>query len=89
MNACLSDGRADQYYTEDSKLSKDYGVQGSPTLVINGVQSNAGRDSASYLAGICDAFNTAPSECNIQLPNTAPSPGFGWAGTGSNTVAQC
>jgi hypothetical protein len=55
-----------------------YGVQGSPTLVINDtVDQSAGRDSASLLKSICSAFNTAPDACNQQLSSTAPSPGFG------------
>jgi hypothetical protein len=67
-----------------------YGIGGSPTLVINGVQSNAGRDSASYLSGICAAFNTAPEECNTELPATSPGPGFGWSTTqAAATAAQC
>jgi hypothetical protein len=67
-----------------------YGIGGSPTLVINGVQSNAGRDSASYLAGICAAFNVAPEECNTELPAISPGPGFGWSTTqAAATAAQC
>lgn len=61
-----------------------YGVQGSPTLVINGVQSNAGRDSVSYLNAICNAFNEQPEECNTQLSPAQPTPGFGY---GSETTA--
>jgi hypothetical protein len=75
----------------DAADGKKYGVQGSPTLVINGVQSSSARDSASYLKAICAAFNTAPSECSTQLSSTAPSAGFGYAAstTGSATAAQC
>ena len=90
VKECVSSGRAEKYYAEDSKLSQAYGVQGSPTLVINGVQSNAGRDSASYLEGICTAFNNAPSVCSTQLSSSAPSPGFGYTATsGSASSAQC
>ena len=68
-----------------------YGVQGSPTLVINGAQVTSERDSASLLATICSAFNTAPEECSKSLPSTAPSPGFGsgTAASSSNTGAAC
>jgi len=77
-------------YNVDKELNTQYGVQGSPTLVINGVVSNAGRDSASYLAGICAAFNTAPEECSTALSSTAPAPGFGWEATAAaDTAAQC
>ena len=90
VKECVSSGRAEKYYAEDSKLSQAYGVQGSPTLIINGVQSNAGRDSASYLEGICTAFNNAPSVCSTQLSSSAPSPGFGYTATSASaSSAQC
>ncbi len=54
-----------------------YGVAGSPTLVINGVQSESGRDSKSLLKSICSAFNDQPKECSTQLSGDAPAPGFG------------
>jgi len=55
-----------------------YGVQGSPTLVINGVaDSSVARDSASLLKAICGAFNNPPKECSAQLSSTAPASGFG------------
>lgn len=89
LNTCIENGKAEEYYAEDSELSEGYGVQGSPTLIINGVISSAGRDSASYLAGICSAFNNAPAMCDQELSTSSPSPGFGWEGTGSNTDASC
>ncbi len=66
-----------------------YGVSGSPTLIINGQEVPASRDSASLLQIICSAFNNPPESCNTQLPNTAPSPGFGYNTTGANTDASC
>ncbi|MCX6707902.1 MAG: hypothetical protein NT001_07275 [Candidatus Woesearchaeota archaeon] len=36
-------------FSVDSALNTKYSVGGSPTLIINGVESSAGRDSASYL----------------------------------------
>ncbi len=91
VNDCISNGKAKEYYAEDSALSKQYGVQGSPTLVINGIQSNAGRDSESYLSGICGAFNTSPSECEAELSTSSPSPGFGYnpSNAGDSAAAQC
>ena len=70
-----------------------YGVQGSPTLVINGVTSNSGRDSASLLKAICGSFNTPPAECTTaKLSATAPSAGFGdgtAAASGAPAAASC
>ena len=88
LEVCIDSGKSDEYYAEDSELSKGYGVEGSPTLVINGVQSRSRRDSASYLNTICSAFNEAPEECETELSSTSPSPGFGYA-EGKDTGAQC
>lgn len=63
------------YKDDNSK----YGVGGSPTLIINGVKSSSGRDSASLLKTICAAFNNAPDECSKSLSSTSPSPGFGFS----------
>jgi hypothetical protein len=66
-----------------------YGVQGSPTLVINDtVSPAAGRDSASLLKTICASFTTQPDECQKQLSSAAPSSGFG-EGSGSNSDSSC
>lgn len=90
LKDCLDSGRGEEYYAEDSALSEQYEVRGSPTLIINGVQSNAGRSSASYLAGICGAFNEAPEACTTELSSTGPSAGFGYAeGGAGNSQAQC
>lgn len=59
--------------------NEKYGVQGSPTLIINGVQSDAGRDSASLLTAICAGFTKAPAECSKTLSSETPAPGFGEA----------
>ncbi|MDP2749560.1 MAG: thioredoxin domain-containing protein [Nanoarchaeota archaeon] len=68
-----------------------YGVQGSPTLVINGKQVRSGRDAKSLLAAICNAYNNKPAECNADMSlygNPAPGFGFGTQG-GSATTAGC
>jgi len=88
LNICLEE-KADEYYATDSELSEIYGVRGSPTLVINGVQSNAGRSAQAYLDGICDAFNDAPEECSLSLDSDNPSPGFGYGTTSGIANAQC
>jgi len=85
-----SGGRYPQYNV-DKVLNTEYGVQGSPTLVINGEQVNVARSPSAYLGAICDAFNTAPEECDAELSVSASSPGFGWETTAAsaNTAAQC
>lgn len=72
-----------------SDLNDKYGVQGSPTLVINGVQAEANRTPEAVKTAICAAFNNAPSECSQKLSATSVVAGFG-AGAGANTgTAAC
>jgi len=66
-----------------------YGVQGSPTLVINGKQVEANRDSASLLATVCAAFNNKPAECDAKLSSASPSAGFGEGTATGSTDASC
>jgi len=89
LNTCISSGKADEYYAADSALSEGYGVRGSPTLVINGAQSSAGRSAQAYLDGICAAFNDAPEACSLSLDDASPSPGFGYGTTSGIANAQC
>jgi len=72
-------------------LNTKYGVQGSPTVVINGAQANVGRSPEAMKAAICAAFNTAPTECSTTLDTNQESAGFGFAkGTAASaTAAQC
>lgn len=90
LEECISSGRADEYYAEDSALSEAYGVQGSPTLVVNGQIVSSGRSPDAYLQTTCEAFNEQPEECStLTLETTSPNPMWGWDGEGSNTQAQC
>lgn len=75
------------YQAENSQ----YGVGGSPTLIINGAEISSSRDSASLLNTICSAFNSAPEECGAQLSSSSPSPGFGFnaSSNGGGSAATC
>jgi len=69
-----------------------YGVQGSPTLIINGKEISSGRDAASLSKAICGAFTDgkAPAECSNAFASAQPTPGFGEGTTaGSATAAEC
>lgn len=59
-----------------------YNVGGSPTLIINGTESQSGRDSQSLMNSICAGFENAPEECKKAMSTVSPSAGFG---TGSDT----
>lgn len=66
-----------------------YGVQGSPTIVINGKQVESERSPAGLLATICAAFDKKPSECDAKLDTVTPGAGFGTTAastTGSNAA---
>lgn len=78
-------------YDVNLEDNEKYSVGGSPTLVINGAQVSASRDSASLLKLICSAFTTEPSECSQKLSTSAPSPGFGYEASakGGSTTASC
>jgi protein-disulfide isomerase len=93
LTACTgTSGKAKEYYAADSKLSQEYGVQGSPTLIVNGVDVSSGRSPDALKTAICSAFNTSPSECSKALSTASPSPGFGTssASASSDTSgAQC
>ena len=89
MENCISSGRAEKYYKEDSELSEGYEVRGSPTLVVNGVQSNAGRSAQAYLDEICRSFNSEPEKCSVSLDSVNPSAGFGYGASSGIANAKC
>lgn len=54
----------------DEKFSTEAGASGSPTMIINGTQTQAVYqygNSESYKQAICGAFNSAPAECSQTL----------------------
>jgi hypothetical protein len=73
----------------DKQLNDKYGVQGSPTLVINGQEVSTSRSSDAVKQAICAAFNTPPIECQTALRATqeAAGPGLIGAGTDPNAAA--
>lgn len=69
----------------NADLNTQYGVQGSPTIVINGQIVNVSpRSPERFKEIICSAFNSAPEECSQTLSNDAASTGIG-GGTASNS----
>ncbi len=77
----------DIYKAENEK----YGVQGSPTLVINGEQISSGRDAASLAGAICGAFSDGkkPAECDGKFDSASPAPGFGSGTDNGSAAANC
>ncbi len=73
-------------FNVNDDLNQKYGVQGSPTIVINDkVVEVTNRSPESFKQVVCNAFNTPPAECSQTLSTDAASPGLGEATTGSTT----
>lgn len=70
-------------------LNEKYGVQGSPTLVINDKVVQADRSPEGLKNVICQAFSSLPSECSQTLSDTTASPGFGEEEGGSSSGGAC
>ncbi len=69
--------RAEGYYAEDANLSEAYGIEGTPTLVINGIKTEfVQRSAASSLRLICSQLDKVPDECFSCLSSQDPFPGF-------------
>lgn len=67
-------------YPVHQELNELYGVQGSPTLVINGKQVQVARSPEAVKQAVCASFEEQPSECGQALSTASASPSFG-AGT--------
>lgn len=76
FNASAQNGKYPSFNIH-KELNDKYGVQGSPSLVINGESIQSGRDSASILKVVCSGFTSTPKECETALSSALPNPGFG------------
>ena len=85
-----SGGRFPQYGV-DKDLNTQYGVQGSPTFVLNGKQVSVPRVAESIKQAICAEFDTPPVACNTVLSTASEQPSFGPIGQGGAPTAdtQC
>lgn len=76
-------------FNVQKELNDQYGVQGSPTIVINDkVVEVSPRSPEKFKETICQAFNSAPEECSQKLSEDVPSSGIG-GGTGSSSGGGC
>jgi protein-disulfide isomerase len=76
-------------FPADKEVALAAGVQGSPTLVINGAQVEANRTQAGYAKAICDSFTDGkkPAVCDEKFSKDAYQPGFGTSTGGSGAPA--
>ncbi len=65
--------------------NKKYGVQGSPTTFINGVEYVGPRSPEAIKEAICNAFEKKPEECNVTLSKNVVPYGIGEVGQGSGS----
>lgn len=71
-------------------LNKQYGVQGSPSLIINGVEAEGAERIPEKLKQlICGSFNNPPAECSQALSSDGPAPGFGTESGHGDTGGGC
>ena len=54
----------------EQNLTDKYSVSGSPTLIIDGQQSNADRTPEGYKAAVCAIISPTPSACGQTLNST-------------------
>ena len=76
-------------FNVNADLNEMYGVQGSPTIVINDEIVNVSpRSPERFKEIVCQAFNSQPSECSQALSSDAASMGIG-GGTSDSSAGGC
>jgi len=71
-------------------LNEQYGVGGSPTIVINDtVVDVSPRSPEKFKEIICQAFNSPPEECSQTLSSDSPTSGFGIGTESSGSSGGC
>jgi FKBP-type peptidyl-prolyl cis-trans isomerase 2/glutaredoxin len=88
IDTCMKT-KADSYWQIDKDLNTKYGVQGSPTVVLDGNVIQPDRSPEAIKQAICEAFANKPSECSQILSATATSPGFGASAGSSSSNGGC
>lgn len=88
INQCMKTD-AEAIYNLQMARASELGISGSPGFVINGAQVNVGRNPEAIKQAICDAFNTAPSECTKTLSTTSAGAGFGSTAGSASSTASC
>jgi len=75
INSCVTSSGLDLMKAEEA-ASDAAGANGSPTLIINGVNSNAVYqygNSEAYKGAICEAFKDVPTQCSQKLSSSTTS----------------
>lgn len=85
----LASGGRNPQFGVNADESKQFWVQGSPTLVINGTIVDAWRSANDYKEAICNAFTTKPAICNEDFVKVAYDPMFGFTSNGKWVAWWC
>jgi hypothetical protein len=105
LNTCMSDPKKGiAYAQEDFKIQNEYGISGSPTLVINGMIIDS-KDEDAFARGmsltmrsaemvetlLCCGFNTEPDACSQKLNESPAATSFSetYSASGSASSGQC
>ena len=94
LDGCMSDNsRGVEYAKEDFDLQIQYGVTGSPTLILNGERVSefnfGGRTAEAVKTLLCCGFNQQPAACSKKLTTSQAATSFsetyssGSSGSGS------
>jgi len=74
----------------NSDLNEKYGVQGSPTIVINDqIVKIDPRSPENFKSIVCQTFNSEPEECSQSLSEEVPSAGIGGGNESSPSDGSC
>ncbi len=81
LNSCVSTAsKGIAYAQKDFDQSNNYGVQGSPTIFLNGTKISesdfGGRSSGGVKSMVCAGFNNQPEFCSTKLNTVAAAVGF-------------
>jgi protein-disulfide isomerase len=79
IDTCAKGSEGINLLKADEALTTQYGVSGSPTLIINGAVYNGDRTPDAYKQAICQAFTTSPAECSQNLSTTGSAASGGCA----------
>lgn len=70
-------------YPIHKEFNDKYGVQGSPTVILNGSEINVERSPEALKNAICETFKTKPAECSTKLSTLVSTTGIGVDGVAS------
>lgn len=96
LAACTSDAsRGVAYAQKDFDLNTQYGITGSPTLILNGTEISefnfGGRSADAIRVMVCGSFNSEPSFCSTTLNTDSAATSFSttYASSGSAGDVSC